>query len=81
MQMVQQEYDELYGGDVNVVHLVYQSKDLDPLVEEYKGILRSLEDLVDDYASKMQRDKNVKRQSVSPLSISLGQLIKSRQPF
>ena len=63
--MVRDEYNDLFEGDVNAIHVVYQSKDLDPLVDEYNGLVRSLEDLIDDYASKMQRDKTVKRQTVS----------------
>ena len=63
--MVRDEYNDLYESDVNAVHVVYQSKDLDPLVDEYNGLVRKLEDLIDDYASKMQSGKRIKRKTVS----------------
>lgn len=62
--MVTTEYEELYPGDVAAVHLVYKTGSLDPLVKEYIKLQRSLEDLIDDYASQKARGKEVKRQKV-----------------
>ena len=65
LQMVRNEYDELFEGDVAAVHIVYNTNDLDSLVQEYDTALRDLEDLIDDYASQKARDKTVKRKQVS----------------
>ena len=69
LQMVASEYDELYPGEVAAVHLVYKTGSLDPHVKEYNSCLRSLEDLIDDYASQKARDKDVKRQTVILISV------------
>lgn len=79
--MIQSEYNDLYEGDVAAVNVVYQSADLDPLVDEYQGILRSMEDLIDSYASQLQREKDVKRQTVSPMSSGQGSKSKLILPF
>lgn len=62
--MVTAEYEELYPGDVEAVHIVYKTGPLDPLVQEYASSVRDLEDLIDDYASQKARGKTVKRQEV-----------------
>ncbi len=64
LQMVKNEYDELFEGDVAAVHIVYNTSTLDDLVQEYDTGLRDLEDLIDDYASQKTRDKTVKRKQV-----------------
>lgn len=62
--MVAAEYEELYPGDVEAVHVVYKTGPLDPLVQEYASSIRDLEDVIDDYASQKARGKDVKRQQV-----------------
>ena len=64
LQLVRNEYDELFTGEVEAVHLVYNTNSLDPLVKEYDGMIRDLEDLIDDYASQLSRGKDVKRKDV-----------------
>ena len=64
--MVRSEYDELFEGDVSEVHVVYKTDSLDDLVKDYDSGLRDLEDLIDDYASQLSRNKKVKRKQVNP---------------
>ena len=64
LQMVRNEYEELYDGDVASVNVVYNTATLDALVAEYNTGLRNLEDLIDDYASQKTRDMHVKRKKV-----------------
>lgn len=58
------EYEELFPDDVAEVHMVYKTAGLDALVKEYDNCLRSLEDLIDSYASQKARRKDIKRQEV-----------------
>ena len=70
--MVRNEYDELFEAGVASVHVVYNTTSLDDMVQEYDTGLRNLEDLIDDYASQMTRDKSVKRkQAFIHLQISI----------
>ena len=64
LQMVRNEYDELFEGDVASVHVVYNTSALDSHVQEYDKGVRDLEDLIDDYASQKARDKSIKRRQV-----------------
>ena len=66
LQLVRNEYDELFTGEVAAVHIVYNTNSLDPLVKEYDGMIRDLEDLIDDYASQLSRGKDIKRKDVRP---------------
>lgn len=69
MQMVEQEYAELFPGEVEAVHVVYDLAALNGLCKEYDTLKRNLEDLVDDYTSKKRRHKPIKRKQVHlPLS-------------
>lgn len=68
-QMVEQEYAELFPGEVEAVHVVYDLAALNGLCKEYDTLKRNLEDLVDDYTSKKRRHKPIKRKQVrDPLS-------------
>jgi Cytosolic domain of 10TM putative phosphate transporter len=60
-QVVKEEFDELYPGEVEAVHLVRNTRDLDPKVAEYKKLSEELTDLIDDYTSKRRRHKQIKR--------------------
>ena len=64
LQMVANEYEELFPGDVDSVHVVCKTASLDPVVSEYDANLRNLEDLLDDYASQAARGKEIKRKEV-----------------
>ncbi len=61
MQMVEQEYQELFPGEIEAVHVCYDLADLNGLCGEYEKLKRNLEDLVDDYTSKKRRHKPIKR--------------------
>ncbi|EIE18583.1 DUF221-domain-containing protein [Coccomyxa subellipsoidea C-169] len=60
-QMVEQEYQELFPGEIEAVHVCYDLADLNGLCGEYEKLKRNLEDLVDDYTSKKRRHKPIKR--------------------
>ena len=66
LQLVRNEYEELFAGEEVAANIVYNTNSLDPLVKEYDGMLRDLEDLIDDYASQKSRGKDVKRKEVCP---------------
>lgn len=59
------EYDELYGGEVEAVHVVHDMADLNKLCSEYEKLKSKLTDLIDDYTSKKRRHKKIKPAKVS----------------
>lgn len=65
-QVVKQEFDELYPGEVEAVHLVRNTRELDPKAAEYKKTVQDLIDLLDDYTSKRRRHKEIKRKKAGP---------------
>lgn len=65
LQVVELEYDELFGGEVEAVHVVYDMADLNKLCNEYTKLKGKLADLVDDYTSKKRRHKKIKPQTVT----------------
>lgn len=67
MQMVEQEYEELFPREVEAVHVCYDLADLNGFVKEYEKLKKNLEDLVDDYTSKKRRHKSIKRKKVTSL--------------
>ena len=66
LQVVELEYDELFGGEVEAVHVVYDMADLNKLCKEYTKLKDKLADLIDDYTSKKRRHKKIKPQKVPP---------------
>ena len=68
VQMVEQEYEELYPGHVAAVHLVYDNRPLRKMQGEYAGAKQKMLDLVDKYASLRARSKPVKRKTVRSLA-------------
>jgi len=64
LQVVELEYDELFGGEVEAVHVVYDMADLNTLCSEYTKLKGKLADLVDDCTSKKRRHKKIKTQKV-----------------
>ena len=64
VQMVEREFATLFSGDVESVHVVYDTAKLDKLVEEYEKLHGNLTDLLDDYTSKKRRHKKFKRKQV-----------------
>lgn len=61
---MEQEYEELFGDEVEAVHVVYDMADLNKLCNEYTKLKGKLADLVDDYTSKKRRHKKIKEQKV-----------------
>ena len=68
MQMVEQEYEDLYPGQVAAVHLVYDNRPLRKMQGEYASSRQKMLDLVDKYASLRARGKPVSRKTVRGLS-------------
>ena len=71
VQVVQREYDELFGGEVEAVHVVQDMADLNKLCKEYEKLKGKLADLIDDYTSKKRRHKKIKPQKVGEVPIVL----------
>ena len=65
MQLVQQEIETLFPGEVERIRLVKDTTVLDGLVREYTSLKRSLEDLLDHYMGRRKRLLKVKRRMVS----------------
>ena len=66
-QLVEKEFNHLYPGEVEAIHLVYDCDDLDKLVTEYDKLKGKALDLIDAYATKMRRGKKIKRKTVGPM--------------
>ena len=64
LQVVQQEFEALFPGEVEHVRLVKDTTTLDSLVGEYTKVKRQLEDLVDEYQGRRKRLLKVKRRTV-----------------
>ncbi len=58
------EYQELHPKEVEEVHVLHDTDQLEKLVKEYQKLQRSLEDLIDDFTSKKRRDKKIKPKMV-----------------
>ncbi|CAK0785988.1 hypothetical protein CVIRNUC_009201 [Coccomyxa viridis] len=71
-EVVQREYDELFGGEVEAVHVVQDMADLNKLCKEYEKLKGKLADLIDDYTSKKRRHKKIKPQKVRVNGILYG---------
>ena len=67
-QVVQQEFEALFPGEVEHVRLVKDTTTLDSLVGEYTKVKRQLEDLVDEYQGRRKRLLKVKRRTVRVLA-------------
>ena len=63
-QLVETEFNKLYPGDVEAVHMVYDCSELDKLVKEYDTLKGKALDLIDTYTTKMRRGKKFKRKTV-----------------
>lgn len=58
---MESEFNEVYPqGEVEHITPVYDETALESIVAVYKSVQRQLEDLVDDYTSKLRRGKNFK---------------------
>ena len=68
MQVVEQEFDELFPGQVVAVQPVYDVRELEPLDKEYDKLSRKLWDLVGDYSHKLRDDKKIKKRKQVGLS-------------
>jgi hypothetical protein len=70
VQVVEQEFDELFPGQVVAVQPVYDVRELEPLDKEYDKLSRKLWDLVGDYSHKLRDDKKIKkRKQVGPRGV------------
>ncbi len=64
MQYVERQYNDLYPGAVEAVHVVYNTTDLDSLFSEYNNLQNNLQDLLDVYTSQKRRHKKIVRKQV-----------------
>lgn len=79
---MKEEFDELYPGEVEEVHLVRNTRELDPKAAEYKKTVQELTDLLDDYTSKRRRHKEIKRKKAGPWTSDVdGSPVRSRLFF
>eukprot|EP00891_Asterochloris_glomerata_P001750 jgi/Astpho2/1750/Aster-04171 len=71
-EVVQQEFEALFPGEVEQVRLVKDTTTLDSLVGEYTKVKRQLEDLVDEYQGRRKRLLKVKRRTVNVVGAKYG---------
>jgi len=60
-QVVQEEYEQLFPGQVVSVQPVYDTTELEPLDTEYDKLSQKLWDLIGDYSNKLRHDKKIKK--------------------
>ncbi|KAK9804434.1 hypothetical protein WJX72_012500 [[Myrmecia] bisecta] len=78
-ELVEKEYNELYPGEVEAVHVVYDTSSLEALDKEYHNEMRALTDLLDEYTSMVRRGKEVKkRKTVTVVGVQYGMWGKER---
>ena len=65
MQMVEDEYGELFPGQVVAVETVHDTSKLESLAATYKTENARLWDLIGDYSSKKRVGRKVKRSQVT----------------
>eukprot|EP00803_Ostreobium_quekettii_P011457 evm.model.scf_1059.5 EVM.evm.TU.scf_1059.5 scf_1059:28549-38537(-) len=79
--MVTSEFKEVYPEhEVERVRVVHDSTHLDPAVTAYNNTKRELEDLVDEYTSKIRRRREVKPQMVRIAPDLCGAWAKEKYP-
>ena len=63
-QMVQREYEELYGSQLQTVHPVYKPTRMSKLCKEYNKLRVKMLDTCDTYELRMRKNKKIKRKTV-----------------
>ncbi len=62
LQFVEEEFNAVFDGQVQEVHVCYNTRELDKLVSEYNGTLIKLQDQIDEYIRLDKLRKKIKRQ-------------------
>lgn len=65
VQMVEEEYAQLFPGQVTAVETVHDTTKLEALAATYKTNNVKLWDLIGDYSNKKRSGKKVKRSQVT----------------
>ena len=65
LQYVEQQFNAVFDGQVEEVHVCYNTRELDKLVSEYNSTLTKLQDQIDEYIRFDKLRKKPKRQKVS----------------
>lgn len=65
LQFVEQQFNAVFDGQVEEVHVCYNTRELDKLVNEYNSTLIKLQDQIDEYIRLDKLRKKIKRQKVS----------------
>ena len=63
---MEQEYHQLFPGEVEAVHPIYDTAALDKVAHEYDVTRDKLTDLLDEYTSRKRRHAKIKRKTVRP---------------
>ena len=74
LQFVEQQFNAVFDGQVEEVHVCYNTRELDKLVNEYNSTLIKLQDQIDEYIRLDKLRKKIKRQKVSLFWITLHKL-------
>ena len=69
MQMVSDEYNDLFAGQVVAVEPVHETTKLEKLVAKYEKSSQKLWDMIGDYSNKKRNGKKIKRKQVHACSI------------
>ena len=72
LQMVSDEYNDLFAGQVVSVQPVHETTKLEKLVTKYGKTSQKLWDVVGDYSNKKRNGKKIKRKQVRANSIWCG---------
>ena len=65
MQMVGDEYEDLFPGQVLAVETLHDTTDLEGLVAKYEKLSLQMWDLIGDYSNKQRAGKKIKRKQVT----------------
>lgn len=55
--MVEEEYEDMFTGQVVAVNPVHDTTSLEPLDKEYDSLTQKLWDLIGDYSRKVRKGK------------------------
>eukprot|EP00955_Chlamydomonas_euryale_P084486 363970-Chlamydomonas_euryale.AAC.17 len=75
--MVENEFETVYPGAVNEVHMVKNQAELWPLYNEYNAVKQKLEDYLDECEFRMKNGLKLKRRKAMIFPIAMGEWGKS----
>jgi hypothetical protein len=68
--MVRREFEEIFPGEVESVHVVYITLALDAMVKEFQSVQQKLEDLLDLYVTQRRRGRDISKRRTVCFSLS-----------